>query len=50
MTAAENLLAERKGYTGMTAALEALYLVGTTVIDELTGDWDRYRDRVPGRD
>jgi len=47
MTAAENLLAEREGYSGMTAALEALYLVGTTVIDELTGNWEIYRDRTP---
>ena len=47
VTAAENLLAERKGYTGMTAALEALYQVGTTVIDELSSNWARWRDEIP---
>ena len=47
VTAAENLLAERKGYTGMTAALEALYRVGSTVIDELSSNWARWRDEIP---
>ena len=49
VSAAENLLAERKGYTGLIGALESLYLVGTRVIDELTGNWDRYETRIPGR-
>ena len=47
VTAAENLLAERKGYTGMTAALEALYQVGSTVIDEISSNWTRWRDEIP---
>ena len=49
VSAAENLLAERKGYTGLIGALESLYLVGTRVIDELSGNWDRYETRIPGR-
>lgn len=46
MTAAENLLRENEGYTGMTAALESLYLVGSKVVDELLDHWDRY-ERTP---
>jgi len=47
VSAADNLLAERKGYTGMQGSLESLYLVGTAVIDELTGNWELWRDRTP---
>jgi purine nucleoside permease len=46
-TAAEYLLRENQGYSAMQGALESLYLVGGTVIDELLGHWDRYQDRVP---
>lgn len=49
-TAAENLLSESEGYAGMLASLESLYLVGGTVIDEITGNWDRYEDTIPGSD
>ena len=45
--AAHYLLGENEGYAGLTAALESLYLVGSTVIDELLGDWDRYGKTVP---
>lgn len=48
VTAAENLLRENEGYAGMTAALETLYTLGSVVIDELIGDWPRYRDEIPG--
>ena len=48
--AAENLLRENDGYSGMRAALESLYLVGSVVIDELLGNWTHYRDNVPGKD
>ena len=47
-TAAENLLGENEGYAGMQASLEALYLVGGTVLDELTGNWDLYETQIPG--
>lgn len=48
VTAADYLLREKKGYSGMEAALEALYLVGSTVIDELLGNWDTYEATIPG--
>jgi len=47
-TAAENLLSENEGFAGMLGSLESLYLVGGTVIDEITGNWETYRDNVPG--
>ena len=31
----------------MTAALEALYQVGSTVIDEISSNWTRWRDEIP---
>lgn len=46
-TAAEYLLRESEGFSGMKAALESLYLVGSKVVDELTGHWDRYEKAVP---
>ena len=48
LTAAENLLLERKGYTGMQGALESLHLVGTRVIDALLADWETTREQIPG--
>ena len=48
ITAAENLLRENEGYSGMRASLEALYIVGGAVIDELLSDWPRYSVEVPG--
>ncbi len=47
-TAAENLLGENEGYAGMRASLESLYLVGSVVLDEITGNWDVYQTNVPG--
>ncbi len=47
ITAAENLLRENEGYSGMRASLEALYTVGGTVIDELLSDWPRYAAQTP---
>ena len=32
----------------MEAALESLYLVGSTVIDELLTNWNVYESVVPG--
>ena len=48
VSAADYLLREKKGYSGMEAALEALYLVGSTVIDELLANWDTYEATIPG--
>lgn len=48
MSAAEHLLAENEGYSGMRASLESLYLVGSKVIDELLSNWGRYKTDSPG--
>jgi purine nucleoside permease len=45
--AATYLLAENEGYAGMTVALESLYRVGSKVIDEITGHWDKYEKAPP---
>lgn len=47
VSAADNLLRENEGYTGMTAALESLYAVGSRVVDELIDHWDRYEKTPP---
>jgi purine nucleoside permease len=47
ISAADYLLRENEGYAGMTAALESLYLVGSKVVDELSGHWDRYAKAPP---
>ena len=48
MTAGEHFLSENNGYSGMKASLEALYVVGSKVLDELTNNWDRYENHSPG--
>ena len=48
MTAAENLLRENKGFAGLEASLESLYLVGSSVLEEITDNWDKYKDSIPG--
>jgi purine nucleoside permease len=45
---ADYLLRENQGYSGMHAALESLYTVGSKVIDELLDHWSRYA-RTPPR-
>ena len=47
VTAADNLRRENQGYSGMTASIESLYLVGSKVVDELLAHWDRYGAAVP---
>ena len=47
IAAADYLLRENEGFSGMTAALESLYRVGSPVIDELTTHWDRYEKTIP---
>ena len=42
------LLRENEGYAGLGAAVETLYIVGSKVIDELLGNWDRYATQTPG--
>ena len=47
LSAADNLKRENEGYSGMLAALESLYIVGSKVVDEITGHWDRYGKAPP---
>jgi purine nucleoside permease len=47
VTAAENLLRENEGYTGLNLAVETAYIVGSVVIDELLTNWDRYKGQLP---
>ena len=47
--AAESLNAENSGgYSGLQPSLDAAFIVGGKVVDEITGHWDRYRDTIPG--
>ena len=48
VSAAENLLAENKGYSGLHLAVESAYLVASTVVDALIEGWEIYEDRKPG--
>lgn len=45
--AAPYLLHENEGYAGLRAAVESLYTVGSRVIDELLGHWERYEAAAP---
>ena len=36
------------GYAGYIPSLEAAYRVGSKVLHELTGNWAKYRDHIPG--
>lgn len=49
LSAAENLKAESSGsgYAGMVPSLEAAYLVGSTVIEEIISHWDKYQITPP---
>jgi purine nucleoside permease len=48
VTAAENLLAENKGYSGLAIAVESAYQVASTVVDQLIEGWAVYEDQLPG--
>lgn len=48
MTAAESLAQENAGsYSGFGPAVEAAYRVGSRVVHELTGHWDKYETASP---
>lgn len=47
-SAVQHLLSENDGYSGMLVSLEALYSVGSVVVDELIGKWDLYEKKSPG--
>jgi purine nucleoside permease len=44
---ADYLLKENQNYSGMRASLEALYTVGSKVVDTLLADWPRYAKAPP---
>jgi purine nucleoside permease len=48
VTAAENLLAENKGYSGLAIAVESAYQVASTVVDQLIAGWAVYENQLPG--
>ena len=48
VSAAENLARETAGYySGFLPSLEAAYRIGSPVVLELAGHWDRYADHLP---
>ena len=48
MTAAENMFRENKGFAGLDASLESLYIVGSMVLESIVSNWDEYEDTIPG--
>jgi len=48
VSAAASLAKEDAALSAMSAALDAAYAVGRPVVDQLSGHWDLYRDRIPG--
>lgn len=53
-TAQESLAKEKlrggRGYTAYLPALEAAWLIGSPVVEELVDGWDLYQDRLPSTD
>lgn len=47
VTAAQNMLKENEGYSGLGASVESAYRVGSKVLEELRQKWSLYRDHVP---
>ena len=47
VSAADNLLAENKGYSGLSLAVESAYQVGSAVVDELIANWEQYEQALP---
>ncbi len=48
VTAAQSLKGESSVHTGLDASLHAAHVLGRKVVDEIAGDWPRYRDTIPG--
>lgn len=46
-TAAESLTGEGEDYAGLGLALEVAYQVGSTVVEEITSNWDTYKTAIP---
>ena len=49
VSAADNLVSEIKGYSGLSIAVESAYLVASKVADTLIAGWDQYAERLPGQ-
>lgn len=47
--AATNLLKENEGFSGLEASVEALYQVGSVVVDELLNNWETYQTDLPAK-
>ncbi len=47
VSAVDNLLMDHDGYAGLDASVEAAYVVGSTVVDDIVAHWDRYKDQLP---
>lgn len=48
ITAAESLSGEGTDHSALEPAVEAAFAVGSVVVNELTGNWDRYAETIPG--
>jgi len=46
-SAAESLTGEGEDYAGLDLALESAYLVGSTVVQAITNNWQHYKDTLP---
>jgi purine nucleoside permease len=49
VTAAQNMQKENSGYSGLSAAVEAAYKVGSVVVMEISSKWPTYRDHLPSQ-
>ncbi len=47
-TAAQSLAHENSELSALQSSLDIAYLVGRKVVDEITGNWSRYANAVPG--
>jgi len=47
VTAADNLLQENEGYTGIDLAVETAYIVASVVIDNILANWGSYEQQIP---
>jgi len=47
VTAAEHLLQENEGYTGIDLAVETAYIVGSIVVDDILANWATYEQQIP---
>ncbi|MGV6818474.1 MAG: hypothetical protein ACWA44_14545 [Thiotrichales bacterium] len=47
MTAIENLLSDHDGYDSLEASVEAAYVVGSKVVNEIVQNWGDYKEKLP---